>query len=290
MVKRLKAECLACLTRKYMSRFPEDSTEEQKQAYMKGFCQEIANATEDLAAPVVIRNVNDIHEKIFGDRIDYAHLKPYYNNLMLKLENEVEDKISKAEDSLKLALKYSLIGNYIDFGALKNVDEDHLMKELNEANEKNINEETYKSFVEECKTAKRLVFATDNCGEIVMDKVLIKEIKKTFPNLAITALVRGGRVLNDATLEDAQEVGLDKVVRVIGNGNNVAGTWERELSQEALEALDNADLILTKGQANYETLRGCKRNIYYLFLCKCDMFARDFNVEKFTGMFIRELA
>lgn len=290
MIKRLKEECLDCLTRKYLTNFPENSTEEQKENYMRGIEQEIANATEDLAAPVVVRNINNIHEQIFGNRIDFAHLKPYYNKLMMDLEEKVSKKITEAKNPLKLALQYSLIGNYIDFGALKNIDEALLMDELEKAHKKEINEDIFNAFAEECSRAKRLVFATDNCGEIVMDKLFIKEIKKAFPNINVTVVVKGGNVLNDATLEDAVQVGLDKVTRVIGNGNNIAGTWERELSKEALEEFDNADIILTKGQANYETLRGCGRNIYYLFLCKCDMFARDFKVERFTGMFIKERA
>ena len=72
------------------------------------------------------------------------------------------------------------------------------------------------------------------------------------------------------------------------NGNDIAGTCLSRLSEEALKYLDEADLILSKGQANFETLRGCGKNIYYIFLCKCDMFANRFGVEKYTGMFLND--
>ena len=136
--------------------------------------------------------------------------------------------------------------------------------------------------------ANRLVFITDNCGEIVLDKVLIKTIQDQYPHVKITVMVRGGATLNDATMKDAEEVGMTGLVKVIHNGNDIAGTCLSKLSDDALMCLNEADVILSKGQANFETLRGCGRNIYYIFLCKCDMFAGRFGVEKYTGMFLND--
>ena len=126
------------------------------------------------------------------------------------------------------------------------------------------------------------------CGEIVLDKLFLKELKKRFPHLELCVMVRGEEVLNDATLEDAETVGLHNVARVIPNGNGVGGTVENMLQGEAKEVLEQADIILSKGQANFETLNGCGRNIYYSFLCKCDWFSGRFQVERNTGMFLRE--
>jgi len=129
---------------------------------------------------------------------------------------------------------------------------------------------------------------TDNCGEIVLDKLFIREIMKQYPQLKITTIVRGGAVLNDAQLEDAKQIGLTELVAVLDNGNNIAGTWLEEVALPAKQRIEEADVILAKGQANFETLRGCGLNIYYIFLCKCEMFARQFEVEKFTGMLVNE--
>ena len=286
MINRLKAECLACLTKKYLSRYPLDSTEEQKLTYMRRFCAEIAKAPEELAAPVVVRNINNIHEEVFGNRIDYASVKPYFNELMLKQEPWISEEIRNSKDPLLCAMQFALVGNYIDFGAMKQIDEAVLFEQLHNVTKKEISKEMYKQFCNELSQAKQLVYLTDNCGEIVLDKLFIQELKNRYPGVNITVLVRGGLVLNDATIEDAKQVGLDRVATVFGNGNNIAGTWEAELSLEAANMLDSADVILAKGQANYETLNHCGRNVYYLFLCKCDMFAREFGVEKFTGMFL----
>ena len=121
-----------------------------------------------------------------------------------------------------------------------------------------------------------------------MDKLLIGQLKALYPQMELTVIVRGGEVLNDATVEDAVQVGLTELVPVIDNGNSIAGTWMDEVSAQARHVMEDADLILAKGQANYETLRGCGMNIYYIFLCKCEMFARMFQVPRFSGMLLKE--
>ena len=110
-----------------------------------------------------------------------------------------------------------------------------------------------------------------------------------FPALEMTVLVRGEEIANDATMVDARQVGLDKVTRVLGNGSDIAGTELSELSEEALSLIREADVILSKGQGNFETLQYCGLNIYYLFLSKCEYFAKHFDVPLFTGLFVREL-
>lgn len=128
----------------------------------------------------------------------------------------------------------------------------------------------------------------DNCGEIVLDKLMLEQLKKRFPQLSIKAMVRGGDVLNDATSEDAHYVGLDNVADIISNGEAIAGTIYEMLTDEAKGVLDTSDIILAKGQGNYESMSGQGRHIFYEFLCKCDLFTTRFNVPKLTGMFIEE--
>ena len=151
-----------------------------------------------------------------------------------------------------------------------------------------IDEKQYREFTTDLENAKNIVYLTDNCGEIVMDKLLIKQIKKKYPDLELTVMVRGTEVINDATMEDAKQVGITDYARVIPNGSDIAGTWIEEMSEEAKAVLDGADVIISKGQGNFETLRKCGRNIYYIFLCKCDLFANTFQVPKLTGMIINE--
>jgi uncharacterized protein with ATP-grasp and redox domains len=137
--------------------------------------------------------------------------------------------------------------------------------------------------------AKRLVYLTDNCGEIVIDKLMIEQICKINPELHVTVIVRGKEILNDATMEDAIQVGLDQITTVTGNGSNIAGTCLDEISEEAKNLIEQADFIISKGQGNFETLQECGLNIYYLFLCKCMMFANRFQVPRFTGMLLNDI-
>ena len=89
-------------------------------------------------------------------------------------------------------------------------------------------------------------------------------------------------------LEDAEEIGLTDIVKVTGNGSNVGGTWFPGLSNEARTLLEQADVILAKGQGNFETMNDCGLNVYYLFLCKCDLFQRRFHAKALQGMFLNE--
>ena len=96
------------------------------------------------------------------------------------------------------------------------------------------------------------------------------------------------QVINDATMEDAVLVGLTREIEVMGNGDDAAGTILGRISKEARKNIEEADMILAKGQGNFESLFGCGLNIYYLFLCKCDWFMKRFQVERYHGMFVNE--
>jgi len=207
---------------------------------------------------------------------------------MLGIQEQVEEKILKSEDPLAAALLYARAGNYIDFGDLETVDEEKLMEILDKAISDHLLKKTYVRFLADLKNAGELVYLTDNCGEIVMDKLLVRELKRQYPNLHITVIVRGMPVLNDVTMEDAVFSGMDREAALISNGNGVAGTVVELLSPQARKVLEEADVILSKGQGNYESLSGYKGVVYYSFLCKCELFTSRFGVPRLTGMFVKE--
>lgn len=287
-IKRLHPECISCMTKVHLDKCPETAAEEQKVEYMQRVLKVLAEAPARFGAPVIVRSIQKIQEEMFGIKQDYAKIKRHYNEVMMLHEMQVKDKLEKAEDPIKTGIQYAMIGNYIDFGARINVKEEQLTELLNDADRFVIDEKQYGELTDELKKAKKLVYLTDNCGEIVMDKLLIGEIQKKYPELKVTVVVRGAEVINDATMEDAIQVGLTEAAEVIPNGSDIAGTWLEEISEEAKYALEEADVILSKGQGNFETLRKCGLNIYYIFLCKCDLFANTFQVPKLTGMLINE--
>lgn len=262
---------------------------EKKTEYMKKVMALIANTEEKDCAPSLSVDIQKLYSSFWDCPMeDFTEIKREYNQLMLNMEDSLENKIRKSEDPLEKSLLYARIGNYIDFAALSNVDQATVLTLLEEKSTESLDEEEYRNFLRELSSAKKLVYLTDNCGEVVLDKLAVKILKEKYPNLDITVIVRGYPVVNDATMEDAEEIGLTDLVRVIGNGSNVGGTWIPGITSEARDLLYDADLIIAKGQGNFETLNDCGLNIYYLFLCKCDLFQRRFHAENLQGMFLNE--
>ena len=287
-MERLRSECITCLLKNQLSKVPEGITEDEKIMYLQKMFSILAGVPKTMSAPEIVSEINELKRELFQIEDEYGEIKRHFNQVMMEYEEGIEKKIQGAEDPLKLALQYAMVGNYIDFGAMQNVDEEYLTGLLDNASGINVDEAQYSMLKEDLEKGENFVLLTDNCGEVVMDKLLIGEIQREFPNLKITVLVRGKEVLNDATMMDAEQIGMTDIVEVKGNGSGIAGTCLEKISAEAKALIDEADVIIAKGQGNFETLRGCGRNVYYAFLCKCDMFARVFEVERFTGMLIND--
>ena len=287
---KVSAECMHCLVKRQAENIKKYPDEEKKAEYLGKVLGIIANNGAEEPAPVLLSHIGRLHEVYFGKPFSFDELKKGYNAMMLEKEGEIRKKIKEASDPLALALRFAQIGNFIDFGAMDSVDDAKLMEFLEQAETLPLSEETYLKFTENLKQAKKLVYMTDNCGEIVLDKLLLETIAEKFPHVERTIIVRGEPVLNDATMEDALQVGINACGRVIPNGTNIAGTYLPWVSAEAKAALDEADLLISKGQGNFESLHGCGLNLYYLFLCKCQWFMERFGLPQYSGVFIHEKA
>lgn len=286
---KLNPFCMCCALNKQEQKIRHYPDMEKKTEYMKKVMALMANTEEKDCAPSLSVDIQKLYSSFWNCPMeDFTEIKKEFNQLMLNMEVSIEDKIRKSDDPLEKALLYARIGNYIDFAALSNVDQSTVITLLDEKSSEDLDEKEYKNFLHDLSSAKKLVYLTDNCGEVVLDKMAVKILKEQYPNLDITVIVRGYPVVNDATMEDAEEIGLTDLVNVIGNGSNVGGTWIPGISSESRELLYNADLIIAKGQGNFETLNDCGLNIYYLFLCKCDLFQRRFHAENLQGMFLNE--
>lgn len=285
---KVSAECMHCLVKRQAENIKKYPDEEKKAKYLGKVLGIIANHAAEEPAPVLLSHIGRLHEEYFGKPFSFDELKKGYNAMMLEKETEIRGKIGQAADPLAVALRFAQIGNYIDFGAMDSVDDGKLMEFLKQAETLPLSEDTYQKFTENLKTAKKLVYMTDNCGEVVLDKLLLETIKQTAPYLEMTIIVRGEPVLNDATMEDALQVGLETCGKVIPNGTNIAGTYLPWVSAEAKDALEEADLLISKGQGNFESLHGCGLNIYYLFLCKCQWFMERFGLPQYSGVFLNE--
>lgn len=278
---RVIESCAACL-------YDKQQRLSDNPAYLREVHEIIQNRAENDSAPYLVYLFGKVYEKHFGPRKPYAEIKRRYNDLVLSKENIIRQKIETSKDPLQTALGYARVGNYIDFGAMNIVDEDVFLKLLDQADLKERDQAAMKSLLDQCENAGSFLLLADNCGEIVLDKLFIEQLRKKYPHLDVAVMVRGGEVLNDATEEDALYSGINQVAHIISSGNTVAGTVYNMLSEEARAALDSADVILSKGQGNYETLNGQGRHIFYAFLCKCDLFTSRFSVPRLTGILIEE--
>ncbi len=278
---RISESCAKCLYDRQLNK-----TDNAK--YLAEIKSLLDGRGENDTSPYMVYLFNKVHVRYFGKGADYSDIKKQYNDLMLHLEEKLRAEIESAEDPLARSLVMARIGNYIDFGAMNHVDQDEFLALFDETEMRKEEEKTYKSFLRECENASSFLLICDNCGEIVLDKLMIEQLKKRFPQIKVKALVRGGEILNDATIEDAKYTGLDQVADIVSNGEAIAGTIYDMMPQEAKDALDEADVILAKGQGNYESLTGQGRHVFYEFLCKCDLFMNRFGVPRLTGMFIEE--
>lgn len=285
---RLHPECMKCLIDKYMRVAPEGTPKAQEMAYIHRFLSILAQAPDHFPAPPLVRQINDLRHELYGFQEDFGDIKRHFNALMLTQEAWMSAQIAAAPDPLLCAVRFAMVGNYIDFGAQNKVDENQLHALLADPDLIALHLKAMEDFRQDVLTMKRMVYLTDNCGEIVADKLLIRMIRQLNPTAEIVAIVRGADVLNDATMEDAHQVRLHEAAQVAHNGSRIAGTWLPAISDEARRLMESADVIVSKGQANFETLCPCGLNVYYLFLCKCDLFASRFGVPKLTGLMLRD--
>ena len=284
MKSRWNSHCTQCLLKQHLTNYPDTATEEERLTYIRRLFSILTDIAPGESSPVVVNRILTLQKEMFDQFVDYTDIKNHFNQLMLEQEDWIYADISSAADPIRRALQYVMKGNYIDFGVLSDVNSEKLMELLSQAKDQTIDEQIFEELMQDLTSAKNMVLLTDNCGEIVLDKLLIRTIISQFPELQIRVIVRGGHALNDATMEDACQVGLPDLVEVIGNGTCLQGTYLPDISKEARDLLEQADVILSKGQGNFESLQYCGLNIYYLFLCKCDLFTKRFHTHLYNGI------
>lgn len=284
MKSRWNSHCTQCLLKQHLTNYPDTATEEERLTYIRRLFSILTDIAPGESSPVIVNRILTLQKEMFDQFVDYTDIKKHFNQLMLEQEDWIYADISSATDPIRRALQYVMKGNYIDFGVLSDVNSEKLMELLSQAKDQTIDEQIFEELMQDLTSAKNMVLLTDNCGEIVLDKLLVRTIMSQFPDLQIHVIVRGGHALNDATMEDACQVGLPDLVKVIGNGTCLQGTYLPDISKEARDLLEQADVILSKGQGNFESLQYCGLNIYYLFLCKCDLFTKRFHTHLYNGI------
>ncbi len=284
----MDARCFACHLNRNVNAALKLGDEATATAFAKELMGLYLSAPEGASSPWLGPATAALFRKYYHLPEDrYEKEKIFSNQFVLERMDALRSKVQQQENPVLAALKLAILGNYIDFAALQGeVNFDFLDTMLEKAMDIQLEKKVFDAFCRELSQAKQLLYLTDNAGEIGFDRIFAEELHRAYPEVAITFCVRGGPAANDATRLDAKAVGIE--FPVIDNGNQVAGTELSLLGEEARQALESADVILSKGQGNAETLLGCGYNIYYAFLIKCPLFEKRFGKPQFTPMFVKE--
>jgi uncharacterized protein with ATP-grasp and redox domains len=218
--------------------------------------------------PAMAQRIHRRLREITGVDDPFRETKDWQNRVAMGLIPAFRAEIESASDPLLMAARLAIAGNVIDTGSNGNLTEADVRQALKQAlTEPFFGEQ--ERFRQAIAQAKSILYLADNAGEIAFDRLLVEQISPE----RITLVVRGAPVLNDATLVDARTVGLDKIVKVIDNGSDAPGTILNDCRQEFRRRFADADLIIAKGQGNFETLSNEPGNIFFLFKVKCSVIA-----------------
>ncbi len=231
--------------------------------------------------PAMAQRIHRRLRQITGVDDPYRETKDWQNRLAMELIPALQAEVESASDPLLMAACLAIAGNVIDMGVNGNLTEANVRQALKQAlTEPFFGEQD--RFREAIAQAKSILYLADNAGEIAFDRLLVEQISPE----RVTFVVRGAPVLNDATLVDARTVGLDQIVEVIDNGSDAPGTILADCSQELRDRFANADLIIAKGQGNFETLSNEPGNLFFLFKVKCLVIADLVNQPIGTQMLV----
>ncbi len=250
-----------------------------KERLLRRLLREIADADWAVMPVSISQRVQRLVREESGQADPYRSLKDRMNRIALDLLPAVADLARRHRNPREAVVRVAIAGNLLDAGSKTRIAPEELPARLHGIWDVPLSGSVADLF-RAADDAQRILYLADNAGEIVFDRLLIEKL----PVRKITVAVRGAPVINDATLEDAATAGISRIVPVISNGSDAPGTLRDECSQEFRDCFDRADLIIAKGQGNYETLSDARRNVFFLLTVKCPMIAADIGAA--VGTFV----
>lgn len=258
-------DCLACFMKQVLTtvKLSTDDAKLQRRLIIE-VGEMLRDFPEEKPPPVnALRYYRHIAEHT-GVEDPFLEIKEASNVYAQSLEGKVQESIDTAPDPLQAALRFAIAANVLDNGAQYQLDVESVM---NSCQDQKPAVDHTKSLLSSLASACNLLYLGDNCGEIVLDKLLVKQLLSI--GCKVTYVVRGRPIINDAVMDDAVDCGLDKLCSVMDNGSGVPGTVPSLCSPEFLSEYEKADIIISKGMGNFECLYGEEKPIFYLFTVKC---------------------
>ena len=267
---KIELDCFSCIFRQVLEA-GRMSTDDEKliRDILNHYANMIPEIKENDTAPGVVADIQKIIKEKTNKKDPYKDFKEKHIKWALKLYSDVKEIIESSDETLQAALIMSAMGNSIDAGVSLDVDIDSSIKN---AVNRGFSYSDFNIFNEQLKKSKSLLIIADNAGEAVFDKLMIEEFNKYY-NLDIIYAVRGEPILNDVTMKEAKKIGINNVCKLISSGCDTPGMILDRVNDNFENLFKNSDVIISKGQGNYEGLSEVKRPVFFLLKAKCDLIA-----------------
>jgi uncharacterized protein with ATP-grasp and redox domains len=277
--------CVYCLVRSYGNRLEKaDMPAEAKEQFTQGLLKVLNDKWYGISAPDCARDIQELYRSVIDDPDPFKEVKRVSNDNVLEMYDDLEKRVRDSDNPFITAVKLAIAGNIIDFAVHDSCD---LPGTIEKALASDFAVDHSRQLEEALLKAKKVLYIGDNAGEIVFDKLLIKEIGHP----GMTYSVRGAPVINDATMDDAEYIGMTSVTRVISSGYDAPSTVVSRSGNEFRKVYEEADLIISKGQGNLEGLIGENDSrIFFLLMVKCDVIAEYLRVAKGSCVVYNEMA
>ncbi len=271
-------DCFPCLLKQTLKTTRSITDDEKVQfRVLKKTLSILECASLDDPPPTIADQVHKNIRKITKCDDPYFDIKKEYNDIALSEYDKYKKIVDQSDDPIHTAIKLATAGNIVDFG----VDHKFNLEEtINRVLKSDFAIDDYDKFIDKLNSAKTVYYLLDNSGEIVFDKILIEEIQNKYPDIKITVVLKGGPIINDVTYEDAKYVGLTDIKNLefekVSNGDETTGPMRN--SKEFIDKMNKADIVISKGQGNFEALS--EQNYFFLLMAKCDLVASHLDVQK----------
>lgn len=272
-------DCIPCFFRQILegSRLLGASPRQQ-QKVVAAFARLVPGIERRCSPPEVARLAYGLLRRTCGRADPYARIKDKSNRCALRLLGKLRDKVNHSPDRLLAALELAIAGNIIDFGVKNSLDVKMELRRILERESRAVHDQRtfhYPAFKKKLSAARTLLYLADNAGEAVFDRVLIEEIKRLYPLMRICYAVKDKPVINDALERDARACGISGSAEIVSNGADAPGTVLPLCSARFRQLFRDADMVISKGQGNFESLSRERRPLFFLFMVKCQVVAQE---------------
>lgn len=275
-------DCIPCAIGSLLNLFKKGIIPKaQQDATIRALLKFLSDIDLNQSPPALGREMHQLIRDVLDDPDPYLPLKEHYNRLLLDKYSIFKHEVENSSDPFQLALRLAIAGNIIDFGPNHDFD---VEATISKAKHVKLSIDHSAQLRNDLSKAETVLYLGDNAGEIVLDRLFLETINHRNVYFA----VRGGPIINDVTETDARQVGIDKLAQILSSGDTAPGIILENVDENFESFFTNSDLIISKGQGNYEGLSGTQQNIYFMLMAKCDHVAEHLGVSKGDMVIVNE--